>query len=464
MHYLKKRPDRREFLRLTALASMGLATPFSSMARMRAINSVLSTPALPDYKAMVCLFLHGGNDSYNMLMPKTGQAYTDYQTTRSNLALDSSEMLGIEGDVYGLHPNLPDVKTMYDDNELAFITNAGALVEPTTQQQYLDGEATLPLGLFSHLDQFNHLQTAVPNLRSNIGWAGKIADLIGDQNGNEAIPMNVSFSGSNIFQYGLNSSEFSMNSGGPVMPTGWDATWGHNPERRAAVDSIINTSYSDMYMSSYTNIFKNAIEGAEEFRAALLNAYDFNTEFSSHYVSQDLEMIAKTISVQSELHFQRQIFWIKFHGWDHHDNLLSNHSNYLTVINNALSEFNSALKEINRFDDVATFVISEFSRKLTSNGNGTDHAWGGNMIAMGGQVNGGTIYGNYPSLALDGPQIIHNGSLIPDTAADSMFAELAMWYGITVDQLPTLFPNLGNFHDVPMLSSGNPPIGFMQLT
>ena len=119
MHYLKKKPSRRDFLRLSALASMGLATPFSSMARMKTVNNLLSAPALPGYKAMVCLFLHGGNDSYNMLMPKTGQAYTDYQTTRSNLALDSAEMLGIEADVYGLHPNLPDVKTMYDANELA---------------------------------------------------------------------------------------------------------------------------------------------------------------------------------------------------------------------------------------------------------------------------------------------------------------------------------------------------------
>jgi uncharacterized protein (DUF1501 family) len=135
---------------------MGMATPFSSMARMKTINNLLPKPAFPDYKAMVCLFLHGGNDSYNMLMPKTGQAYTDYQTTRSNLAIDSADMLGIEADVYGLHPNLTDVHQMYNANELAFITNAGALVEPTTQQLYLDGATNLPIGLFSHLAQCNH--------------------------------------------------------------------------------------------------------------------------------------------------------------------------------------------------------------------------------------------------------------------------------------------------------------------
>lgn len=464
MHYLKKKPSRRDFLRLSALASMGIATPFSSLTRMKAINNVLPKPAFSDYKAMVCLFLHGGNDSYNMLMPKTGQAYTDYQTTRSNLAHDSVDMLGIAGDVYGLHPDMPAIQQMYGANELAFIANTGALVEPTTKQQYLDGAASLPLGLFSHLDQFNHFQSALPNMRSNYGWAGKIADMIGDQNGNQNIPLNVSFSGSNIFQYGLNNSEFSMNSEGPLMPSNWDATWGDNPERKAAIDSLINTSYADMYMSSYTDTFKSAIEGAEEFRAAILNAFDFTTSFSSHEISENFEMIAKTISVQDDLDFQRQIFWIRYHGWDHHDNLLNSHSDYLTVINNALAEFNSALKEIVRFDDVTTFVVSEFSRKLTSNGNGTDHAWGGNMMAMGGAVNGGTIYGNYPSLSLSGPQLIHNGTIIPDTAVDSMFAELAMWYGIAPSDLTTLFPNLGNFHDVPTLSNTKPPIGFMQLT
>ena len=466
MHRLKKYTTRRDFLKLSAMATMGLATPFSSMNRMKALNSMLPSPPFDDYKAIVCLFLHGGNDSYNMLMPKTGTPYTDYQTTRSNLALDSLDMLGIESDAYGLHPALSNVHQMYFDTELAFINNSGTLIEPVTKQQYLDGTAPLPLGLFSHLDQFNHWQTALPGTRTNIGWAGKMADLIGGQNGNQLIPMNVSLSGSNIFQYGANSSEFSMNSGGPVMPTNWHATWGHNPERRAALDTMVHSSYDDMYMSTYNGIFRDAIDGGQAFQDALENAYDFSTPFSGHYVSQNFEMIAKTISVQNDLDFQRQVFWVRYGGWDHHDELLSNHQNYLTVVDNALGEFRAAMKEIGRFDEVTTFVISEFSRKLTSNGNGTDHAWGGNMMVMGGNVNGGNMYGNYPSLALgdSNPQLIHNGTLIPDTASDSVFAELAMWYGIPVSDLITILPNLGNFHEVLSLSAGNPPVGFMNLS
>jgi uncharacterized protein (DUF1501 family) len=318
------------------------------------------------------------------------------------------------------------------------------------------------LGLFSHLDQYNHWQTAQPNNRTNIGWGGKIADLLGSTNGNQLIPMNVSLSGSNIFQYGETTSEFSMNSDGPVMPQYWDATWGDNPERNAAIDSMVHQSYSDMYMSTYNSIFRNAIEGGEEFSAAIANSHDFGSLFSSHYVSQNFEMIAKTISVCDVLNFERQIFWVTFGGWDHHDELLDNHEYYLTTVDNAMHEFNQALKEINMFDKVTTCVMSEFSRKLTSNGNGTDHAWGGNMSVMGGSVLGGSMYGNYPSLSLTGNNLlVHNGTLIPDTATDSMFAELAMWYGVSVSDLVTMFPNLGNFHTVLSLSDMNPPIGFM---
>jgi len=466
MHKLNKFHSRRDFLRLSSLAAMGLATPFSSMSRMRSLNSLLPSPPFTDYKALVCLFLHGGNDSYNTLMPKSGTAYTDYQNARSNLALDSTNMLGIEGDMYGLHPSLPNVQQMYQSNELAFICNSGTLVEPTTKQDYVEGSATLPLGLFSHLDQFNHFQTALPGTRTHLGWAGKIADLIGDQNGNQQIPMNVSLSGSNIFQYGANSSEFSMDSNGPVMPTNWHATWGHNPERRSALDTMVHAHYDDMYMGTYNKIFRDAIDGGAAFEDALENAYDFQTPFSGHYISQNFEVIAKTISVQNDLDFQRQIFWVRYGGWDHHDELLSDHEYYLSVVDTALGEFRAALKEIGRFEDVTTFVISEFSRKLTSNGNGTDHAWGGNMMVMGGDVNGGLMYGNYPSLALEdaNPLLVHSATLIPDTAIDSVFAELAMWYGIPVSDLVTILPNLGNFHNVMSLSDLNPPLGFMNLT
>ena len=169
--------------------------------------------------------------------------------------------------------------------------------------------------------------------------------------------MNLSLSGSNIFQYGLQNSEFSMSSSGPVMPTNWDATWGHNDERRAALDSMLHTDYADMFMSTYNDIFRNSVEAGEEFKDAIENAYNFTTDFSSNSVSQNFEMIAKTIAVREDLDFQRQIFWVRYGGWDHHDEVLTTQSRMLGVLSTALNEFNSAMEELNMQASVRFEVV-----------------------------------------------------------------------------------------------------------
>ena len=175
-------------------------------------------------------------------------------------------------------------------------------------------------------------------------------------------------------------------------------------------------------------------------------------------------MIAQTISVKDTLGFQRQIFFVRFGGWDHHNELITKHNDYLSVVNEAMYKFSEALKQIGMFNDVATFVISEFGRKLSYNGSGSDHAWGSNVILMGGKVNGNTMYGTYPSLAIGSDQYVHNGVILPTSATDSMFSELALWFGVPPSNLNSIFPNLGNFHDVNTISTSNPPIGFMDFT
>jgi len=463
----RKSLSRRNFLKNASMACMGfgLTHSLSSMNNLKTLSSMISSkPPYSDYKAMVYFFLHGGNDGYNTLMPRTGSANTDYQNTRTNMALSSSDMLSIGSGDFGMHPSLIDLQTLYNNNDLAFISNIGALIEPTTKTQYDNGVANLPLGLYSHSDQFKHWQTGKPHLRTNIGWGGEISDLIGFNNASDNISMNISLSGSNIFQYGNNSIEFSIDSGGAVKPDHWDATWGYHPKRRAATDSILNAAYTDMYRKTYTDIFKGSIEAAEEFEAAI-DGITFATEFSDFYISQNFEMIAKTIKAvdNGDLDFQRQIFFVRYGGWDHHNNLLAGQQEKLTNVNNAIKEFNDVLKEIGLYDKVATFVISEFGRRLTSNGNGTDHAWGSNVMVMGGKVNSG-MFGTYPSLSVNSDQYVHNGALIPTTATDSMFSELALWFGVNQSDLVTLFPNLGNFHDVNTISTSNPPIGFMDFS
>ena len=465
----KYKSSRRNFIKNASIACMGLGLThsLSSMTNLNKLSSILaSKPPFSDYKAMVYFFLHGGNDGYNMLMPKTGTAYTDYQNSRTNMALSNSNMLSIGNGAYGIHPRLSDLPNLYNNGELAFISNIGSMIDNITKAEYNSGnhQDKIPLGLFSHSDQFKHWQTGKPHLRTNIGWGGEIADLIGSNNINSNISMNVSLSGSNIFQYGNDAIEFSINQDGAVKPSGWDSTWGHHPERRAATDSILNAAYTDMYRKTYADIFKGSIEAAEEFEDAIAMVPSFTTQFSGHYTSQNFEMIAKTIAAKDTLDFQRQIFFVNYGGWDHHNNLLEGQQANLINVNNAISEFNSVLKEIGMFDNVATFVISEFGRRLTSNGNGTDHAWGSNVMLMGGKVNGNNMYGTYPSLAINSDQYIHNGALIPTTSTDSMFSELALWFGVNQSDLINLFPNLGNFHDVNAISTSNPPIGFMDFS
>lgn len=460
--------SRRNFIKQASLASIGLTTPMSSIINFKAMNALASSapPPASGYKALVCFFLHGGNDSFNMLMPRTSTEYNHYAATRSNLAIGQSTMLPLaaNGTNFGVHPSLAGVQQLFNNNDLSFIANVGTMIEPTTKTQYENRSVPLPLGLFSHLDQYNHWQSGSPHLRTNKGWGGHIADLISSTNNNTNISMNLSLSGSNIFQYGQNSVEFSMNYNGALMPLNRNATWGSNPLRRAATDSILNFGYQDQYHKTYADIFKGSIEAGEEFQAAIDTVPAFATTFSTTTSSRNFEMIAKTIAARNTLDFSRQIFFVRLGGWDHHDELLSNHTAKLQEVNDALVEFKSALDEMGMFDDVTTFVASEFARTLTTNGDGSDHAWGGNTMVMGGNVNGGNIYGTYPSLELNSAQISGSrGVVIPTTATDSMFAELALWYGIDPTDLPTLFPNLSNFHTISSLSTSTPPIGFMNM-
>ena len=343
------------------------------------------------------------------------------------------------------------------------MANVGTLVEPTTVASYNDRSANLPLGLFSHLDQYKHWQTARPHERVGKGWGGYMADLLDYTNMNENISMNISMSGTNIFQNGANSIPFSMNQSGPTLPINYDEEYGHNPDRRAAVDSLLNYTFSDPFKHTYSNTLNSAIVAGSEFKEVIDRLPEFDTSFSAHRLSQEFKMVAKSISARGSLGFERQIFFLQIGGWDHHDQLILDHGTALSVVNNALVEFKNVLNEMGVFNDVTTFVGSEFARKLQSNGNGSDHGWGGNSMIMGGNVNGNRIYGTYPTLEIDGPDYIHGGVIIPTTATDSMFAELALWYGIDPADLSTVFPNLGNFHTVADLSTDTPPIGFMNM-
>lgn len=465
--------SRRNFLGQASCAAIGATTVFSTLFNLKTLNAAASfnssIGAMPgDYKALVCLLNAGGIDSFNMLVPRNTAAYNQYAETRSTVALPQDYLKAInplvsDGNQYGLHPSMVRMQAMFEANKLAFVSNVGTLVRPITRQQFYEGSVPIPLGLYSHADQVMHWQTGVPNMRVGQGWGGKMADLMISANQNQTISMNISLSGSNVFQTGENSVEYSLHpeEGSIGIYDYNNQDWAFNQLKRAAIDGLVNPVYQNVFKNTYRKTIKSAIDGNEILSAAIDSAPIFNVPFTQNSdLSKSFEMIAKTISGREQLQMSRQIFFVEYGGWDHHDELLDNQAAMLTELDNALYQFNAAMEQMGIADKVTTFSLSEFSRTLTSNGNGTDHAWGGNVFVMGGAVNGRRIFGNFPSLVLgnSNPLEIGGGSLIPTTSADEYFAELALWYGVPASDIATLFPNIGYFYD-PMSNSN--PVGFL---
>lgn len=462
---------RRNFIGQAGCAAIGSTTFFSTLANLFMTNAVAAQrqQSSGDYKALVCFYLAGGNDSFNMLVPRSTSGYNTYAATRSDLALSLGSLLPINptntgGEEYGLHPALNGIQSLFSAENAAFVANVGTLVEPiANSSEYYSGMKTRPLGLYSHSDQTMQWHTSIPQSRSAIGWGGKVADILHSLNGYQNISMNISLSGRNAFQTGNTLTEYVIKHTGitgikPIRP--YDNEGFLNLIRGAAIDDFMSQVYSNAMQQTFANQTKNSLEAQQIFSAAIASVPEFTTTFSSHYSSQNMKMIAKVIAARTQLNMCRQIFFVDLGGWDMHAEVLSSQNVLFSYVNNALSEFYEALDELGMTQNVTTFTVSEFGRTLTSNGNGSDHAWGGNQLVMGGAVNGKKIYGNYPDLSLSNEINLSNrGVLIPGLSTDEYFAELALWFGISRTDLPLIFPNIGEFYDI---NSPDYPIGFLQ--
>ncbi len=457
--------SRRKFLGQASCASLGMTTMLSTLINLKSMNAAAisnSSVALGgDYKALVCFLFSGGKDSFNMLIPTNQSAYQEYSQVRSNLAIPYNQILALNNVDYGVHPSMPEVQNMYNQGKLAFISNIGTLVEPVTKEQVWNDESKLPLGLFSHSDQIRQWQTALPQERSAVGWGGKIADLIGDTNSNENISMNISMNGGNMFQTGAKSIPYTMDPWeGANGINGYNEDWIFNEMRKQSIDNMVDKQYADVFKQTYVDVIRVSRDAYLQISEQLETLSPFTTQFSENDISQSMHMVAKMIALRESLGMKRQIFFVEYDGWDHHDEVLDSQYSMLSVVSKAMGEFNQVMEEMQLSDCVTTFTVSEFGRTLTSNGNGTDHGWGGNVMVSGGAVNGGRIFGDYPILGLESELEIGGGVYIPTTSTDVYFAELAMWLGVAATDLTTLFPNLGNFYSI---GSQTPPLGFLNL-
>ncbi len=462
--------NRRDFLSTLGLgcASVGATTLLSGITNMGLLNAAAAAnrPVYQanGYKALVCVLLSGGNDSYNMLIPSGNDEYGEYANVRTNLKIAQEELLPLnplnpDGKSYGLHPSMTNIQTMFEAGNLAFIANVGALVEPTTLTSFNTGN-NLPLGLFSHSDQRTHWQTSVPQDRAALGWGGRLADILYTNNANQNISMNISLDGINVFQRGNNVQSFSIKptGSGSITLNGITNNGFYQSLKRQTLDNLLDVNYQNILETAYANSVTGSKNNSLEFSAAITNGTPITTTFADEKLSERLNMVAKTIAARDILNVSNQTFFVQLGGFDTHDNIIADHATLMSKLDAALKSFYDALVELGVENDVTTFTISDFSRKLVSNGDGSDHAWGGHAIVMGGAVTGQKIYGQYPDLYLGNSLDTGNGRIIPTTSCDEYFAELALWFGASPSDLDQIFPNINNFWDP---TTGIPPIGFI---
>lgn len=448
--------SRRQFLSHGGVSVLA-ATQLGSLARVA--NAAPAT----DYQALVCILLAGGADSFNMLVPYDEPRYDAYAGVRSDLALARQELLplnylGADGRQMAVHPGMAEIQQLFDAGDLAFVANAGPLAEPTSRAAYDSGSVRLPLGLFSHADQIAQWQTSVPDQRIATGVAGRMADILAPGLPSGPISMNVSLSGTNVFQTGTSLTSYSIDAvEGARQVAGYETDDASSSGFTAALNAMLAADYEDPYRRSYAAQLRHSIDSAEQVTAALSGAQLLNTNFSAGPFSEALAQIARIVSVSDELNAPRQTFFVTFGGWDHHDDVLPQQQDMLPVVSRGLAEFHAAMNELGLNDRVTTFTISDFGRTLTSNGKGSDHGWGGHNLVMGGAVTGREVYGDYPEIDAGNPLDVGRGRFIPTTSVDEFYAELALWFGVPSADLDLVLPNINRFY----VPGSGMPLGFM---
>lgn len=437
--------NRRQFIRrASACAAMSMTGIASTLFDLRLINAVMAQGSPEDYKALVCVFLSGGNDANNWLIPRSGSDYTAYAAARQNLALAQGSLLALnplvgDGRDYGLHPNCAGLQNLFNTGKLAFLRNVGPLVAPTTRAAYLAGSAPKPLQLFSHSDQVMEWQSSISDVPSRTGWGGRCADLLYSVNAGAQVSMSISLAGFNTWEVGNIISQYQVSTSGSIGLTGLSTN------QVQALKDILAYPRTNLYEKTFATISQTAILNNELLTSALNSAPALTTVFPTTSLGNQLKMIARLISARSALSMKRQIFFCSLGGFDTHGEQLTTQGNLLSDISQSVSAFYNATVELGIPDKVTTFSASDFNRTYPSNGIGSDHGWGGHHFILGNAVLGQTMFGSFPTLAVNGPDDTSTGRWIPTTSVDEYAATLARWFGVSESNLDVVFPNLYRF-------------------
>ena len=477
---MRQRPtmiSRRDFLARAGclLGGASWLAAFDSLALMRtAFAATTNASTFTDHKSLVCIFLFGGNDSFNMTVPTAQADYDKYARVRQTLALPHGQLIPVNGSSWSFHPSGNALRTLYNEGALGVVANVGSLFAPLTVADY----ETKPLGvpippdLFSHSDQTDLWQSnraAAPGARRE-GWGGLIADTLQSANTNPDVPSIYTLNGENLWQVGVNSESYGIRPGQGI-PSFEAFDFSNYPNRElgrsTALQAILQQSRVNVLERQAANSMAETARKADLLRAALDGAPTLTTAFDldNNDLARQLHTVARLIAIRASLGIQRQIFFVGVGGFDTHSSQLPAHANLMANLSDGLNSFYRATQELGVADTVTTFTASEFGRTLTSNGDGTDHAWAADALVLGGAVRGGVMHGTpvqYDATPVEstfgeqifGPADVGAGRFIPHWSVDQYGATLARWMGISDADLLTIFPNLHRFTER--------DLGFMQ--
>ena len=454
---------RRDFLRTSACALGGMALA-SSLDTFGVVHA-LTPQAAPDYRALVCVFLNGGNDGNNTFLDLN--QYTQYSTARNaaQLAIPQANFLSVapvSGGSFGFHPNMPEMQTLFNQGKLAVLCNNGPLVEPLTRTTYQNGTGKKPLQLFSHSDQVGLYQTAIANSVSQTGWGGRLADKTLGLNGAATFPSNVSIAGVNLYLTGVDTRQLAVADSNTSLANVLQLN--NAPSATASEISSRLASFNEL--RTFDTNFK-LIKAASDIRSSSLqtdNALStvnpvLATVFPNTSLARQLLQVARLIKASTDptagINMKRQIFFVQIGGFDTHSAQLNGQGTLLQQVSQAINAFFNATVELGMQDKITLFTMSDFSRTLQPSGTGSaqvgsDHAWGNHQMIVGGAVQGHTLYGSYPNITPGGPDDTDGGSSprgrwIPTTSIEQYAATLATWYGLSSADLTAVFPLIGHF-------------------
>jgi uncharacterized protein (DUF1501 family) len=443
--------SRRAFLKRTA--ALGIAGPAASFVTQLAGIGEAAAATASDYKALVCIFLYGGNDYANTLPPYDQASYDLYAAARPGLAharasLDATllkpDIALAGGRQYALSPTMAPLIPIFDAGRMAVMLNVGTLVRPTTKAQYTARSVALPPKLFSHNDQQSYWQASNPEGATS-GWGGRLGDLFQSGNGAAALTC-INTSGNAVFLSGRTAIQYAVGSSGPTALAGRNSLFG-SAAAANALKAIMSTPDTHMLGAEYATVSKRALDLYAQVNTALGSAPATNFPLfpTGNSLADQLKIVARMISVSSELGAKRQVFFVSMGGFDTHDGLATTHPTLVGRIAAAMRAFYDTTVALGVADRVTAFTGSDFGRTLTPNSDGSDHGWGSMHFVMGGAVNGKRLYGTPPAIGNNTIDDVGQGRLLPTMSVDQYAATMASWFGVSASNLPTVLPNIGNY-------------------